>query len=51
MKTLSIPYDEGLLVLLGVPPEAFEQEARFLLASNASTSCRNYTVAWLPHVP
>jgi predicted HTH domain antitoxin len=32
MKTLSIPYDEGLLVLMGTPPEAFEQEARFLLA-------------------
>lgn len=32
MKTLSIPYDEGLLVLLGIPPEAFEQEAGFLLA-------------------
>ena len=32
MKTLSIPYDEGLLVLMGTPLEAFEQEARFLLA-------------------
>lgn len=32
MKTLSIPYDEGLLLLMGLPPEAFEQEARFLLA-------------------
>jgi predicted HTH domain antitoxin len=32
VKTLSIPYDEGLLLLMGLPPEAFEQEARFLLA-------------------
>ena len=32
MKTLSITYDEGLLLLLGLQPEAFEQEARYLLA-------------------
>lgn len=32
MKTLTIPYDEGLLLLTGQQPEEFEQEARFLLA-------------------
>ena len=32
MKTLTIPYDEGLLVLTGQKPAEFEEEARFLLA-------------------
>lgn len=32
MRTLSIPYDEGLLLLTGEGPEQFEREARFLLA-------------------
>jgi len=32
MKTLSIPYDEGLPLSLGESPAAFESEARFLLA-------------------
>lgn len=32
MKTLTIPYDEHLLLLTGQEPAEFEQEARFLLA-------------------
>lgn len=32
MKTLTIPYDEGLLLVTGQQPDEFEQEARFLLA-------------------
>lgn len=32
MKTLTIPYDEGLLLLIGKEPEEFEKEARFLLS-------------------
>jgi len=32
MKTLTIAYDEGLLLLTGQQPQEFEQEARFLLA-------------------
>ena len=32
MMQLTIPYDEGLLLLTGAKPEEFEREARFLLA-------------------
>jgi hypothetical protein len=32
MKVLSIPYDEGLLLLSGQQPDEFEADARFLLA-------------------
>ena len=32
MRTLTIPYDEGLLLLTGRAPDEFEREARFLLA-------------------
>lgn len=32
MHELTIPYDEGLLLLMGSKPEEFEREARFLLA-------------------
>lgn len=32
MHRLTIPYDEGLLLLTGQNPEEFEREARFLLA-------------------
>jgi predicted HTH domain antitoxin len=32
MKTITIPYDEGLALSLGESPSAFESEARFLLA-------------------
>jgi predicted HTH domain antitoxin len=32
MQQLTIPYDEGLLLLTGKKPAEFEREARFLLA-------------------
>lgn len=32
MKTLTIPYDEGVPLALGESPSAFEHEAPFLLA-------------------
>lgn len=32
MKTLTITYDEGLLLLTGLQPHEFEREAQFLLA-------------------
>lgn len=32
MNVLTIPYDEGLLLLMGKGPDEFEREARFLLA-------------------
>jgi hypothetical protein len=32
MKTLTIPYEEGLALSMGESPAGFEAEARFLLA-------------------